>query len=154
MTRVREQWASRTVWAGITAFTATTGALLAFAYARGGMFVPFARIGRRVALNVALPYWGDTLVGMVVHLGQSLALGALTVLLAGAWPAASRLRAALLVVLCWQLATIVPWLAVIRVDLSVELSPIARLGLAVLLVAALAMGQGKRATQEHAGAEP
>lgn len=130
-----------TVDAGIAAFAATTGALLMFANARGSAVAPFAAIGRRVARDIVLPLWGDVTLGLGVHLGQCLALGAATALLLGAaadWRA--RIRAALVVVFVWELAARVAWLAVVRADVVSGLSTASRAGLAVLMIGALAVG--------------
>jgi len=132
---------SRITWAldaGLAAFAGTTGAMLAFGRLRGGAFASFEVIGRRVALDVALPRWGDILLGLVVHAGQCLALGAGAALLLGAGRIGSRLRAALLIVFAWELAARVPWLAFVRADVAAGFGVWPRAALAVLLGAALA----------------
>jgi hypothetical protein len=136
--------ATRILGAGIAVFTLLTGALLVFGHNRGGALAPFARVGRNVARDVSLSQAGDAAVGLVVHLGQSLALGALAVLLLSVLRPPSRLRAALIVVLVWQLAALVPWFAVIRPESSVSLTPLARALMAVLLVVAVVVGTGRR----------
>jgi hypothetical protein len=139
--------AARILEAGITAFAATTGAILAFGHSRGGALLPFVRVGRRVVREVTLPVIGDATLGVVVHLGQSLALGALVVLLAQNSRRASRVRAALITVVLWHLTALVPWFAAIRADASLGLAPVARVGLALILVVALVVGSRGRATE-------
>ncbi len=136
--------ATRILEAGITAFAATTGAILAFGRGRGGALLPFVRVGRRVVREVTVPVLGDAGVGLIVHLGQSLALGALTVLLSGSLRTATRVRAALVTVLLWQIAAMVPWFAAIRADASLGLSTFARVGLAAVLTVSLVVGSRGR----------
>lgn len=111
------------------------------------MLLPFVRVGRRVVRDVTLPAIGDATLGLLVHLGQSLALGALVVFLAQAMRGNSRVRAALIAVVLWHLAALVPWFAAIRVDASLGLSSIARAGLAGILVVALVVGSRGRTAE-------
>jgi hypothetical protein len=97
---------------------------------------------------------GDATVGLIVHLGQSLALGALVVLLSEASRTATRVRAALLTVLLWHLAALLPWFVAIRADASLGLSPFARGGLALILVVALVVGSRGRAAETERVAPP
>ena len=146
--------AARVLEAGFTAFAATTGAILAFGHGRGGALLPFVRVGRRVVREVTLPAIGDATLGLVVHLGQSLALGAVAVLLSQTTRTASRVRAALIAVLLWHLAALVPWFAAIRADASLGLSPITRAGLALILVVALVVGSRGRDAETERVAHP
>ena len=133
---------SRVAWlfdAGLAAFAASTGALLAFAYVQGDTLAPFALVGRRVARDIVFSTGGDAAIGLAVHFGQSIALGAAMALLLGAERISSRVRSALIVVLCWQLVAFVPWIAVVRADIAIGLTPLPRVGLAALLTAALAL---------------
>lgn len=132
--------AGRIVEAGLAAFGATTGALLVFGHQRGGAWAPFADVGRHVARDIVLPVWGDVSIGLAVHLGHSLALGAVAVLVRGATRSLSRVRAALVVAVLWQLASLVPWLAVIRADMTIRLTTGERVALILLMVAALTLG--------------
>lgn len=142
--------APRILEAGINAFAVTTGVILAFGYGRGGMLLPFIRVGRRVVREITLPSVGDATIGLIVHFGQSLALGAIAVFLAGSGELRMRIRAALITVALWQLAALLPWFAAIRADVSLNLSTIARAGIALLLIAALALGSRARlATAPH-----
>ena len=136
--------AARIIEAGITAFAATTGAILAFGHSRGGALLPFVRVGRRVVREVTLPALGDATLGLLVHLGQSLALGALVVILSANARTASRVRAALIAVVLWQLSALVPWFLAIRPDASLALSTFARAGLALVLVVSLVVGSRGR----------
>lgn len=138
---------SRLTWAldaGLAAFAGTTGAILTFGRLRGGAFAAFEVIGRRVALDVALPRWGDAAVGLAVHAGQCLALGGAAALLLGAGRIESRLRAGLFVVFAWELAARVPWLAFVRADVAAGFSVWPRAALALLLGAALAFAPRAR----------
>ena len=138
---------SRLAWAldaGLAAFAGTTGAILTFGRLRGGAFAAFEVIGRRVALDVALPRWGDAAVGLAVHAGQCLALGGAAALLLGAGRIESRLRAGLFVVFAWELAARVPWLAFVRADVAAGFSVWPRAALALLLGAALAFAPRAR----------
>lgn len=146
--------AARIVEAGTTAFAVTTGAILAFGRGRGGAVLPFVRVGRRVVREVTLPAFGDATIGLIVHLGQSLALGALVVFLSGSLRTAARVRAALITVALWQLAALVPGFASIRADASLGLSTFARGGLALMLIVALVVGSRGRATESGPGASP
>jgi hypothetical protein len=139
---------SRPAWAldaGVGAFAATTGALLVFARQRGGMFSPFAQVGRRFARDIALPYWGDATAGLVIHFGEALVLGACTAVLLGAGGARARVRAALLVVLLWEVAPLIAPLAAVRVDIAADLPVVERAGLAFVLLIALTLAP-RRAT--------
>jgi hypothetical protein len=136
--------AGRILEAGITAFAATTGAILAFGHSRGGALLPFTTVGRRVVREVTLPIVGDATVGLIVHFGQCLALGALVVLLAPSGDRRSRVRAALLTVLLWHLAAMVSWFSAIRADSSLSISTFARAGFALVLVLALVVGSRDR----------
>lgn len=140
--------------AALAAFGATTGALLAFGVRRAGALAPFATVGRRVAREIALPVWGDAVVGLVVHFGEMLFLGLLMAALMHTDTRSTRLRSALVVVLAWQL--VAPWhtLAVVRADVAADLVPISRVGLAVLLAAALAFGPRRAETARVARADP
>jgi hypothetical protein len=126
--------------AAVAASALTTGALLAFGRSRGGMWAPFASVGRRAAGGGPLePPQLEVLIGVGVHLGQMVALGAATALLLGGGRVSSRLRAALLVVLAWELAArLLPWLPGLRVDAALGLPLLPRVGLAAVLVLALA----------------
>jgi hypothetical protein len=94
--------------------------------------------------EVTLPAIGDATLGLLVHLGQSLALGALVVFLARTPLRASRVRAALVTVVLWHLAALIPWFAAIRADASLALSSVARAGLALVLIVALVVGSRDR----------
>jgi hypothetical protein len=146
--------AARILEAGITAFAATTGAILAFGHSRGGALLPFVRVGRRVVREVTLPAIGDATLGLFVHFGQSLALGAVVVFLAQTQRTASRVRAALIAVLLWLVAALIPWFAAIRADASLGLSSIARAGLALILVGALVAGSRGRVAETEPVAPP
>jgi len=130
--------APRILEAGLAAFGGTLGALLIFARHSGSALEPFIVVGARVVRDVVLPLWVSALVGVLVHLGQCLALGAATVYLREIIPSGSRLRAALLVLILWQLAALLPWIAVIRADLAIHLTIAQRIVIAVLVGAALA----------------
>lgn len=134
------RWAVHTLFAGFFSFAATTGALLAFARSRGGAWAPFAHVGRRVARNILLPEWVDVGVGLVVHVGHSLALAAIAAGLYAIGRPFTRLRAALIVAVCWQLIGNIMWLAVIRPDKALSLGTAPRVVLALCLVAAIAVG--------------
>lgn len=125
--------------AGLAVFAVTAGALMTFGARRSGSFSAFTEVGSRIARDVVLPRWGDALLGVGAHLGQSLVLGAVTAFLLGGRPDASRLRAALIAVILWQVAALVPWIAAVRADLALPLGPVARIGLTALVVAALAI---------------
>jgi hypothetical protein len=104
--------------------------------------------------EVTLPAIGDATVGLIVHLGQSLALGALVVLLSEATRTSTRVRAALLTVLLWHLAALLPWLVAIRADASLALSPFARAGLALILIVALVVGSRGRVAETDRAESP
>jgi len=146
--------AARILETGLTAFAATTGAILVFGRGRGGALLPFVRVGRRVVREITLPPIGDATLGLLVHLGQSLALGAVVVLLAQTPRLASRVRAALVAVVLWQLSALIPWFSAIRADASLGLSTIARAGLALILVVALIVGSRGRAPETERVAPP
>lgn len=132
---------SRLAWfvdAAIAASASTTGALLIFGRARAGMWEGFAQVGRVVGREWTPSFASQAAVGLTVHLGQMAALGAAMALLLGGTRITSRLRAALLVVLAWELVGRVPWLAVLRADVASELALAPRVGLAAVLVLALA----------------
>jgi hypothetical protein len=104
--------------------------------------------------EVTLPAMGDATIGLLVHLGQSLALGALVVFLSEASRRDTRIRAALLTVLLWHLAALVPWFVAIRADASLGLSTIARAGLSLILVVALVVGSRGRGAETERVAPP
>ena len=131
--------AIRAIDAGLAAFAATTGALLVFGHAGAGTFTAFAIVGRRVARDIVLSTGGDVLVGLMVHLGESMVLGALTAAVLGAGTVSNRLRAALAVVLLWELAPLIGVFAALRADVAADLSAAQRVALALVLVAALAL---------------
>jgi hypothetical protein len=121
--------------AGLAAFAATTGALLMLGRTRGGSLFAFADVGRHVMREIYLPYWGDVVVGMAIHLGEMTLLGvAVTAVLAG-WRAHARWRSAGIVVFA-------PF-ALVRADVAAGLSVRIQFGIAVLLVTALALGTRK-----------
>jgi hypothetical protein len=137
----------RVTWvldAALASFAVTGGALMAFGRLRDGAFSAFAVVGRRVTRDVVLPYWGDALVGLAVHAGQCVALGAAAAVLLGAGRAGSRVRTALVVVLAWELAARFAWLAFVRADVAAGLSFWPRALVAVLLGAALAIAPRRR----------
>jgi hypothetical protein len=86
-----------------------------------------------------LPGWGDAVLGLAVHSGQCLILGAATALLLGDGGWASRLRSALVVVAAWELLARLQWFAIVRADIAAGLSLPAQIGLALLLAGALAI---------------
>ncbi len=138
---------SRLAWfidAAIAAGAASTGALLVFGRARNGAWSGFAEVGRAVARDWPLSGGGHAALGLAVHLGQMAALGALMALFLGGTRISSRLRAALLVVLSWELAGRLPWLAVLRADMAAGLPAALRIGLAALVVIALALAPRRR----------
>jgi len=138
---------SRLLWAldaGVAAGALTTGALLAFGRARAGLTEGFRRVGEVVAGTGTLSAPLEVAVGLLVHWGQMIALGAAMALLLGGTRIASRLRAALLVVLAWELWGRVAWMAVLRVDLVSGLATAPRIGLAVVVVVALALAPRRR----------
>jgi hypothetical protein len=96
--------------------------------------------------EITLPLLGDAGVGLLVHLGQSLALGAIAVLLTRSFETRARVRAALITVALWQLVAVVPGFSAIRADAAMNLSVVARIGLALLLIVALTFGTRGRAT--------
>lgn len=129
--------------AGLTAFAATTGALLMLGRNRGGSLFAFADVGRHVMREIYLPYWGDAIIGMAIHLGEMTLLGvAVTALLAG-WRAHARWRSAAIVVFVWQLGALFTPFALVRADITAGLSVRIQFGIAALLVAALALGTRK-----------
>ena len=129
--------------AGLAAFAATTGALLMFGRSRGGSFFAFADVGRHVMREIHLPYWGDAIIGMGIHLGEMTLLGvAITTVLAG-WRAHARWRSAAIVVCVWQLGALFTPFALVRADMAAGLSVRIQFGIAALLVAALALGARK-----------
>lgn len=135
---------SRLAWAldaAVAAGSLTTGALLVFGRARDGALTAFSRVGRAAGGGDPLASTGlEAGLGLLVHLGQMTALGAATALLMGAGRVGTRLRAALLVVLAWELAPrVLPWLLPLRVDVAAGLTTPPRLGLAAVLVMALAL---------------
>lgn len=132
----------RAVWAldaALSALAVTTGALLAFGYTHGNVLSAFSIVGRRIAREIVLPGWGDAALGFAVHSGQCLVLGAATALLMRDGRLASRVRAALLVLVAWELIAQLPWFAIVRADVTAGLSLPSRIGLALLLGAALAL---------------
>jgi hypothetical protein len=133
-------WWARALDGGSAVFAVTTGAILAFAFRRDGLFAPFAHVGRRIARDIVLPVWGDVTIGLVVHLGESFALGALAAALYTPATRAPRLRAAALATAVWLLTTWLPWVAVLRADLAVGLSTSLRVGFTLLVIAALTFG--------------
>ncbi len=138
---------SRLTWcvdASVAAGAVTTGALLAFGRARDGAWAGFRRVGEVVAGSGDLGAAATTGLGVVVHWGQMIALGAATALLLGGSRVASRLRAALLVVLAWEVIARVPWVAVLRADFAAGLAPAPRIGLAALLALTLAFAPRRR----------
>jgi len=133
---------SRLAWcvdASVAAGAVTTGALLAFGRSRDGAWAGFRRVGEVVAGSPELGALATTGLGVLVHWGQMVALGASTALLLGGSRIASRLRAALLVVLAWEMLARVPWIAVLRADYAAGLAPAPRIGLAALLALTLAL---------------
>ena len=129
--------------AGLAAFAATTGALLALGRTREGWLFAFADVGRHVMRDIYLPYWGDAIIGMAIHLGEMTLLGvAVTALLAG-WRAHARWRSAAIVVFVWQLGALFAPFALVRADITAGLSVRIQFGVAALLVAALALGTRK-----------
>jgi hypothetical protein len=132
---------SRLAWfldAAIAAGAASTGALLIFGRARDGMWAGFAQVGRVVGREWTQSVAAQAALGLVVHLGQMAALGAAMALLLGSTRISSRLRAALLIVLAWEIAARVPWLAVLRADMASNLALAPRIGLVALVALALA----------------
>lgn len=125
--------------AGIAGFAMTTGALMAFGWRRGGIFTSFALIGRRVARDIVLPIWGDAMLGLAIHLGEMFVVGALAAMFAVTLRTVSRVRAAVLAVLVWQAGSMFPPFAVVRPDVVANLAWFLRIGLAVLLTAALVL---------------
>jgi hypothetical protein len=146
--------AARILEAGITAFAFTTGALLVFGYSRGGSLLPFITVGRRVVRDVTLPVAVEAGVGLIVHFGQCLALGALVVFLTTGPHRIYRIRAALLTVVLWHLAAMVSWFTAIRADAALNLSAVVRGGLAVILIVALVVGSRGRTVDASAPARP
>ena len=130
--------------AAIAAGASSTGALLIFGRARAGMWEGFAQVGRTVGREWTLSTGAHAALGLTVHLGQMAALGAAMALMLGGSRIASRLRAALLVVLAWELVGRVPWLSVLRADVAFELALAPRVGLAAVLVIALALAPRRR----------
>lgn len=108
-----------------------------FATHRGSAFAPYATVGARVSLDAVLPPGAHTLIGLAVHAGESLALGALVVILSQAWPRSPRVVTALTAVVLYEIVSRLPWIAVLRADLALPLTAVARAGLALLLVVAL-----------------
>jgi hypothetical protein len=125
--------------AALASFAVSAGALLAFGRSRDGVFAAFATVGQRVTRDIVVPGGWEVVIGFVVHAGQCVAIGAVTALLLGAGRIESRLRTALVVVLMWELAARVPWLAFVRADVVAGLSFWPRTMLAVLLAAAVAI---------------
>jgi hypothetical protein len=129
--------------AGLAAFAATTGALLVFGRTRGGFLSAFADVGRHVMRDILLPYWGDALIGLGIHLGEMTLLGVATAALVAAWHQRARWRSSGVVVAVWELGSFFPPFAVVRPDVAAALSLAQQAGVAALLLVALALGARK-----------
>ncbi len=137
---------SRWIWAldaSVAAMAVTTGALIAFGRARDGAWAGFQRVGELV-LGEGSGGLATAAAGLAVHCGQMIALGAAMALLLGGSRVASRVRAALLVVLAWELLARVGWVAALRADFAAGLAPAPRIGLAALLALTLALAPRRR----------
>jgi hypothetical protein len=121
----------------LATFGVTLGALMAFGRMRSGPFWAFAMVGRRVTRGLAQSPWIDVLVGVLVHAGQCVAIGAAAALMLGAGRIESRIRTALIVVLIWEMAARIAWLGSVRVDVAADFSFWPRALLAVLIGAAV-----------------
>jgi hypothetical protein len=129
--------------AGLAAFAATTGALLMLGRTRGGSLFAFADVGRHVMREIHLPYWGEAVIGLGIHLGEMTLLGVAVTAVLTAWRAHARWRSAAIVVLVWQLGALFTPFALVRADITAGLSVRIQFGIAALLVTALALGARK-----------